>query len=812
MKQAIFLSIFLIFCITVCIGFPSAIRAAEEKPATKVESKVAEEDQKTTLIQLYSWATILPKELIDLENKFKEDESIKSVNDELPLLAEETDKLRWDATIAKTTPNLQLMHVATLQAKAYKITTRLNKIGEPITSAISNLSDKQKEWETKKEQITEFEKQELLSMALAEDQKEQLAQTVEQASKLIKDRLRQVLELGKKIGDLQILLYSVDSDLEALDSELKSASTSQTSPSMLSADFYKRVNINLLRQSYSETNHFLHEQFEGLKNKPTLVILSLLVFLLVCFGLYTSKNLVTPSSRWYPFASCPLATAFFLAGTLGGFINMMPLSINLPRQWEMLTHILTMLAVIRLTGHLVQQPWKRKFLVRLTIFMAIALVMLLLNIPQVLILLYVFYVSLVALGYYFYHLPTTRTMKGAELWVKRIFGIFPAIVLISGITGYDQFAVIAFSTLLSAIIVCLLIWTLYLLSIGFIDLLLSLVPVSLLNENREKIVASFQPIIAWLHILLLCAIQGVVWDIYPTVNEAFTGIYNLGFSLAGLHISPGFFLTVIFVIYTALQASRAIQALLLKKVLPRYGAEKGVQLSIARLVHYAILTLGFLIMLLALGFQLNQLTIIGGALGVGIGFGLQAIVNNFASGLILLFERPLKVGDTIQVGTELGEVKKLGLRATIIQTFDNSEIVVPNSDLITGQVTNWTLDERRIRVRVMVGVAYGTDVSKVLETLLACAEANPMVLSTPSPSAYFLAFGASSLDFELRVWIPEFLEKTQVLSDLNQDIENEFALNNIEVPFPQSDLHLRSVDEGVAKHLRGANNTTPEPE
>lgn len=123
-------------------------------------------------------------------------------------------------------------------------------------------------------------------------------------------------------------------------------------------------------------------------------------------------------------------------------------------------------------------------------------------------------------------------------------------------------------------------------------------------------------------------------------------------------------------------------------------------------------------MLRALGFQLNQLTLLGGALGVGVGFGLQATVNNFASGLILLFERPVKVGDIIQIGNEWGEVKQLGLRATIIQTFDNAEIVVPNSDLITGQVANWTLGNRRVRVKIPVGVAYGTDVGKVIEILI----------------------------------------------------------------------------------------------
>jgi small-conductance mechanosensitive channel len=241
---------------------------------------------------------------------------------------------------------------------------------------------------------------------------------------------------------------------------------------------------------------------------------------------------------------------------------------------------------------------------------------------------------------------------------------------------------------------------------------------------------------------------------------------------------------------------------MMKEVLPRYKADIGVQISINRLIHYAVLTLGCIILLRVLGFGLSQITILGGALGVGIGFGLQAIVNNFVSGLILLFERPVKVGDMIEVGDEIGEVKQLGLRATTVQTFDNAEIVIPNSELITGSVTNWTLAEKKIRVRVPVGVAYGSDIEKVLKILLSCAEANPLVLGTPRPLALFLAFGASSLDFELRVWISDFNDKLTVLSELNQDIESEFQLADIEIPFPQADIHLRSIDHDAATLLQ----------
>jgi len=197
--------------------------------------------------------------------------------------------------------------------------------------------------------------------------------------------------------------------------------------------------------------------------------------------------------------------------------------------------------------------------------------------------------------------------------------------------------------------------------------------------------------------------------------------------------------------------------------------------------------------LATLGFNMTNLTILGGAVGVGIGFGLQAIFNNFAAGLILLLERPIKVGDTIRIGTELGEVKELGLRATVIETFDNAEIVVPNAELVTTQVTNWTLRKRQVRVKLPVGVAYGSKVDKVLNILEECASSNPLVLSSPKPNAVFLAFGANSLDFELRCFVPDIDNRIIVQSELNSAIVEAFADEGIEIPFPQSDIHLRSI-------------------
>ncbi|RLB76911.1 MAG: potassium transporter KefA [Deltaproteobacteria bacterium] len=224
--------------------------------------------------------------------------------------------------------------------------------------------------------------------------------------------------------------------------------------------------------------------------------------------------------------------------------------------------------------------------------------------------------------------------------------------------------------------------------------------------------------------------------------------------------------------------------------------QRGVQNSIGKLIRYSIVCVGFLFAFMALGFDFTKLTIIMGALGVGIGFGLQGIVNNFVSGLILLFERPLREGDTIELGEKSARIKKIGLRATVVETFDQADVIIPNADLINNQVTNWTLANRQVRLSVPVGVAYGSDVSLVVETLLACAKRHETVAKTPAPQVLFTNFGESSLDFELRVWIPDADTRLRVKSDLYHDIEQAFRETDIEIPFPQMDLHFRESGGG----------------
>jgi small-conductance mechanosensitive channel len=210
-----------------------------------------------------------------------------------------------------------------------------------------------------------------------------------------------------------------------------------------------------------------------------------------------------------------------------------------------------------------------------------------------------------------------------------------------------------------------------------------------------------------------------------------------------------------------------------------------------------MVSFGFLAVLSLLGMSLQNFVVVLGALGVGIGFGLQDIVNNFLSGLILLFERPVKVGDFIVVNEEWGNITKIGLRSTVVETIAHSEIIVPNSQLISEKVTNWTHSTRVARLNVPVGVAYGSNVPLVLKILAETAKGHPEAVPKPAPSVLFMEFGDSSLNFEIRVFIQDITSNFRIRSEILQQIDARFRESGIEIPFPQRDLHLRSVDKAV---------------
>ena len=274
-------------------------------------------------------------------------------------------------------------------------------------------------------------------------------------------------------------------------------------------------------------------------------------------------------------------------------------------------------------------------------------------------------------------------------------------------------------------------------------------------------------------------------------------------SIGDFSVSPGDILIFIVVVWLAFKISQLLRFVLEADVMPHMDLPRGVPGAITRVTHYAIVVVGVMIGASAAGLDFSRINLIVGALGVGIGFGLQTVVNNFVSGLILLFERPIRVGDKVQLAELFGTVKNIGMRASIVRTFQGAEVIVPNANLISAEVINWTLSDERRRMDLPVGVAYGTDPQVVIDILVGVANDHSEVLSDPAPAALFLGFGDSSIDFQLRAWTRT--NYVQVSSDLLVAVNNALADAGIEIPFPQHDLHLRSVDADAAERLAARN-------
>ncbi|HSJ23952.1 MAG TPA: mechanosensitive ion channel domain-containing protein [Longimicrobiales bacterium] len=392
-----------------------------------------------------------------------------------------------------------------------------------------------------------------------------------------------------------------------------------------------------------------------------------------------------------------------------------------------------------------------------------------------------------------------------RIWPLRFGAAMWAVVLVAVFLGFDLFGRwvlhAAVTTGAAAFVVVLT-----------VALLRGLIATLLRSEGKgrflrsiavpfaRRVVSLLQAVLVFAAILVVASI----WELTPSPVATWQLIVGAGVDIAGIRITAGRLLLGFVVIYLAVVVSWLVRSFLQSEAFRRWNLDRGVGESINKLVHYTLIVIGLFTALAVLGFELQNFAIVAGALGIGIGFGLQNVVNNFASGLILLFERPVRVGDTVVVDGEWGTIRKIGLRSTVMLTFDQSEMIVPNADLVSEKVVNWTLSNPVARVILEVGAAYGSDVGRVLQILGEAGSAHPDVLPDPPPSALFVGFGDSSLDFELRVWVREIRQRLEVRSAVLTEIERRFAEAGIEIPFPQRDLHLRSVDENAAGRLRGS--------
>src|SRR5262249_48200500 len=306
-----------------------------------------------------------------------------------------------------------------------------------------------------------------------------------------------------------------------------------------------------------------------------------------------------------------------------------------------------------------------------------------------------------------------------------------------------------------------------------------------LLERRAHLILRWMACLGWaVRVLNYVGLYQLAW----TLGEI---VWDTKLGRGPIQISLGDIVEFVLTVWVAYLVSRFIRFVLEEDIYPRTRMTRGFSYAVSSLLNYVIVALGFVVALGALGMDLSKVTVLAGAFSVGIGFGLQSVVNNFVSGLILLFERPVHVGDVVEIGDHLsGEVSRIGIRASTVRTYQGAEIIVPNAQLITERVTNWTLSDRHRRIDLRVGVDYGSPPQKVLEVLEGVARAHPQVLKIPAPSAFFIEFGDSSITFELRAWTNQFERWGRIQTELASAVYTALHEAGMSIPFPQREVRV----------------------
>jgi len=388
-----------------------------------------------------------------------------------------------------------------------------------------------------------------------------------------------------------------------------------------------------------------------------------------------------------------------------------------------------------------------------------------------------------------WHLPAESVETHGRIWrtiraIAKIGLIILPAAFIANIFGYVNFGNLLGIIFLRSVYIAAMLYTAIRIIEGLIIIALQVRPLGSLRaislhrqmiQRRTCRVLEFLAFLFWLNVLL--SFFGLRDSLIATTEAAL----NANLAIGSFSITLGGILAFLITVWASFLISKFLRFLLEEDVYHHLHLAAGIPYAISTMLHYVILLIGFFVALGALGIDLTKVTLLAGAFTVGIGFGLQNVINNFVSGLILLFERPIKVGDVIEVGGNVGEVTRIGIRASVIRTADGSEVIVPNGSLISSQVTNWTFSDRQRAVEVSVNVAGGADSQRVVELLKITAAAHPGVTKEPSPQVYVTNFSAGAVTFQLRAWTDRHEDWAQLRSDLSVAVNEALAREKIAI-------------------------------
>jgi small-conductance mechanosensitive channel len=802
---------FILLFVSVLIAvYPSAAVAEEagtneEKPAEQLPGLA---ELMPMASSLYGRLSSLQKLIIDLPDPYGLERAFSAIDSSLGIPAGEIESLRAKGRF----PYSRLLEI---KAEIDQLAAGLEETGEPLRDSIRLMDRLRDEW------LMEKSRWELWQSALEEDLEiervrttfEEVSGTIENALAIIHSKLVPMLEVQGHAGRVSERIIGLSGELDAMLERSRHGGLIGSTPSMMTSEYLRKLGRASGEALRNLLGGFSWPRGNLLARHGLAVAIQIMISLVLFGMLHRNRRKLKVAERWRFLAERPVSGGFFFVSIAAMILYAYS---GAPGLLKLANMVVSSITFIRLSSVFMDKPWKRGACVWIMAVWIINSAFDIFWVPFPLFRIYAVLVSLAGSLMCLRWAAEGRRAGASPLPVNllRVCSMFLAFILVAEIRGSGSLPTYLLGSFVMSLAV-VLIFTLFLYIIhGGIEWLFrrgSTWQTSLLKGvDTDSLIRRTTYFIDFA-VYGLVLVPGILmmWGAYDSLGEATDGLLSLGFEIGSKRFSIGLLIVAVAILYGTFFISWAIRRSLMETLLAKYSTERGVRLSIARLIHYLIVFIGFLIIISVLGVDITKLTIMISALGVGIGFGLQGIVNNFVSGLILLFERPVRVGDYIEIGGKWVEVKRIGIRSTNVYTFDKTDMIIPNADLITNQVINWTLSSRLARIIINVGVAYGSDVELVMKKLLECAEANEQVSGSPPPRVLFLSFGSVSLEFELWVYVQDAGARLAVRSELHQEIDRAFREAGIEIAFPQLDLHLRSVDEGAVVKVRGNGEETP---
>lgn len=657
----------------------------------------------------------------------------------------------------------------------------LEAVSKPILASIRELGASRKEWLDEKSKWREWKVHLLKDEPLDEVKLifEKAQRAIDTALGLIHMQLKLRLAVQQKAVDIQARIDSLAAEVDILMVAVP-ADRIEASPPMLSSRYFSQFESRLW---HKVTKNLGEIQWPGkfFARQGWLVLFQFLLALALVIAIFRHRRQLQSSKHWHFVGKRPFSVGLFVV-----FVTLSALYEGTPPTWKLAVTIVMGISFACLLGDLMEAAWKKQLVYVFVLFLITSRLLNAVDLPLPLFRLYIFLAAMGSLFLCMWWAVAARRRGDSPLyvWGFRLGALFFAVVVIVGLWGQAGLAGYLFDSSIKTVLSLLAGWLLIYLAHGGLDWAFqssSLQRVTFLQSYTAAMVRRFKILVDILIGLLVVSSLLTSWRVYDSPVAAIKGLLALAITVGSQRISVGLVIAAASFVYGSFLISWAFHKLFVDEALTKRHVDTGLRVSISGLIHYVLVTVGFLLALLALGFDFTSLTIIVSALGIGIGFGLRAIVNDFICGLILLFERPVKVGDYIDIGGGWTVVKRIGLRSTTVQTFDRADVIVPNGDLITKQVTNWTHSDRSVRLIIPVRVAYGSDVPLVIETLINCGTANAKAAKTPEPQVLFMRFGESSFDFELRVWVSDVNNKLELQSELHQEIDQRFRQLGIDL-------------------------------